>query len=492
MLGNFSISDVFSHNALSQLGPSLGVYRSKHGTPGIVDYFNGAARGGEGLAKGLTAGVDAQTRMALQFEDLDAEYTRLLWDKNMLLLWKLLPTTPATSHIYEYDRHTSYGTETYDAFSETGTPAEDEGTYEKLQKYLKIYGTQRRVSVVLEAVDTLEREASMIAEENMNGLMAEMSMREQYFWHECAVDQNGNTVDTFLTDGLMRQMAAFMDANTAAVGNRIDCGGSQLTLTNLIEAEERLYEYGYLADFTKVAFIGDQPTISGIHAANLTSHRYNIDNVPGPINYGAPIKGMTLNYGTIPLMASIFLNPPNSIKTVADAGAPDTPTVINCTVDATPTTVIGGATSFFSEASTTVYYSVSAATHGLESTALAGTGVTVPAGDAVNVVITPGATRGSKLRIYKSLDGVTYRWVDDIAAGTSGNITWIDNNLYPARKSCFIIPINDRLELEIAQLLPWLKFWLARTAITMPWALFSVLAIVLRNPRRFIWFADCG
>lgn len=450
----------------------------------------------QNLSKAVTIGIDDASRQALMFEQLDDRVSTLTFSDKQLRLFKLFNLLPAWNHQFDYVRMKSRGSVNYMAMSETGTPTLDTSQFQKCFEILKVFGQKREVSIPSYAVKITGTKKNIAAWEETNQMLQLMKGCEQtHFWHGINTDVDGNVCDYLNVNGIIRQIIKYANEVDTDwwTANRFDCKNGDLTIDHLIKAGVSLEEYGWMPDISDAVFISSPGVKGALHSQEATYRKYMVKTEAFD-HYGLPAESMDLNQGSLPFVSSVFMKAPYVAKSVADVGAPTRPTSVTA-AETTP-----AIRSFWSSAEAGMDYAVSAYLHGLESEVRELAGVqSVGIGKGITLTITPAAAVAySGFRIYKRYSATDkWRWVTDIACPVAGDAEYEDNNLFTGRQSAFILPrgktetdgemAND---IEIRQLLPFLKIYAAITQLTIPWFLFTVMNIVVRNPRRVIWFAD--
>lgn len=444
----------------------------------------------ENLQKAITAGMEG-TRWAPIFENLDPVFTSTTVNDKTLALLPKIAKLPAESITYEYNRLTALTNQAneYIFSAESGNPQADDSVFSRHTSPMVVLGTKREVSVVTTKTKTALAGMSPVQAESQFGATYVSTALEKSLFYGMRNDDDGVECDTYAFDGILRQSLEYARSNTSYYAdNIIDLDGGSLGLDTL-ENSSRILRDNYLSDFSNIYAFMPNFALADFSILNQPHGRMNLVNAPKRGQWGSPAVSYQSQFGNMWLNSTVLIDstkrPPLPSAT---ANAPTTPATLDLSLT-TPTRS-------WWDAPTTVYYRVSAFTHGEESVTLAAaSAASVGADGAVTLTVTPGATRGAAIRIYKSYDNVKWYHATDMKTPTAGTVVYEDNNLHSGRPWGFVVnlgagPEPGTNDLELRQLAPFFRFPLAQVQLTIPWLHCMFAGLVVRAPNRVVLLKD--
>jgi len=479
----------------------MALYNVLQSNPAVaVNFYDHISNGTFGsevqeFQKAISAGMEG-TRWAPIFENLDPVFTNMTVTQKSLALLPKIAKYPAQSITFEYNRLTALTAQTkkYIFSAELGNPQADDSQYTRKTAPIKVMGTKREVGFVTMKTRNALAGTDVIARENINAATYLSSQLETALFYAMGHDDAGTEVDSYSFDGILRQCLEYARAEDTGyyVNNIIDCNAGSIDPAN-VEKGVNILRDNYLEDFDNIYLFTPNFIQHDFNTALSPHARFEYANPGAPQLFGSPAKGWISNPGTVWMSSTVLLNKTGGISTYL--ASPTT----GATVPSQPASVamaITAPTRSWWDAATNVYYRVAAMAHGEESiTRAAGSAAAVTPGNAVTLTITPGSTRGSAMRIYKSYDNSTWYWAVDVATPIAGNVTYQDNNLHSGRPWGFLVNLGAGNEpgandLELRQLAPFFKFMLAQTQLSVPWLYCLLAGLVVRAPHRVVLYKD--
>ncbi len=522
--------------------PNVGSWTQLQKSYSLVrqSFLNGRALDFERALASTNLGSGYADGNAMATLNLDTTMTSVLYANQHLVLWNWLNRVPSINPLYQWTERDQYGSVRGGfGFAQGGVPQTGIGAWTRNQAQVCFFGVRRGITDV-EAQSGLLGGVMVdpVQEEDRDGAFQLLGLAEINFtWGDPTVTDNyGNTVNY---PGMIMQMADGGGFNLQYFGpsamngqqhygratagaNFYDLQGKYLEFGDLNNYAAQLYNAGKLGSFANLRMFANPNTL--VDLSNLrafTERRLLTPEIPtgrsgmGFVT-GEPIPSHATPFGTVPFTASIFLNEvPGGAPITSGESETSAPAQPTCTATAAaPTT---GVTSYFlasngvdqSDAGT-YYYWVSAVNDNGESapvgTAAAtsttpdpsGVAVTVAVGQAVGIVITPGASNGNvltKFRVYRG----TYNSLSDPNTTLIGHIavnptspaaqTFYDNNSTRNGTSCALILERTPNNLAVAQLAPMTKYPLAIVETKVEWLLllYHVLAMKARQRAVLVW-----
>jgi hypothetical protein len=175
----------------------------------------------ENLSKAITAGygyagkpTDLTYGGVIQTESLETTLKSVTFDMKNLKMWPAISIDKAYNLFEQYNRLTSYGSDSSPYMGEGGAPQEEDSQYIRDGQKIVFFGTRRKVSHQMTLVRTSV--GDVVAQQAKEGTMHLLKNieREMYWGHahfaDAAGDQNGSVAaipsDSIAMNGLLSQL----------------------------------------------------------------------------------------------------------------------------------------------------------------------------------------------------------------------------------------------------------------------------------------------
>lgn len=451
----------------------------------------GAISGGdfEALQKALSAGYGSDVSQltgggALRIQSLDKTMMATIQENKHFRLFNELNKARATATVDEWTEQSSVGgflggsTNT-----ETGTIAEQTGSYARRVAQVKYLMTRRSVSFVATLGNNI---ASAEAVEQAAGAKQLLTDAEYLSF------EGDDAVVPTEFPGIYAQMVAGVNAGQVDGSNIIDCEGQSLASVNLVNKGA-----------ATISGIGNYGTPTHLFVSQLTqadfdtgldpAFRVPLPNVPdGGVRLGAPVAGIRTSWGNVANMPDIYvLDEPSmapfevALPAVAAANDVFKPASVSAA------TASDTASKFGSVHAGNYYYLVTGVNAKGQSTGRISSQVAVSAGQRVTLTIgtSAGGTETGYVVYRGRLNGTNavtdFRRMGRVARA-GATTTYIDQNReMPGTTKAFMLDmLPSDMAINWRQLLPMLKFALYPTdAAIIPWAqmMFGYLRITKRR-----------
>jgi len=491
----------------------------------LEDYLIGS--GGEGvgggdvesLHKALEAGYlmgiggERTGGSALRVESLQDTLVEVSWaNQNILKLWTEIGKHAAYSTVEEYTRRNAYGQSNAVSgfFLEGGLPDAQNQSLERRATLIRFMGTTRSVTHPATLVRMMPGvDARTIEKQAGTRWLLEQLERALFF-------ANSSVIATQF-DGYFAQLEAAIDYPTGiAQGKIIDKRGIKLTEEDLEDAARVVHEN--FGNATRI--FCHTSTLADFSKLSLERQRYiRLQNAaPAPTGFvGAPLKGVSTNYGDVEFRPDIFFVEPSAGPTTAQGVAT---LVLPVKADDFGVTAVAGADalSLFGASDDGDYmYAVSSVNMNGESACERlsnGTDtyevVAVATGDKVTltIVAAKGKWDASTLpdgidgfRIYRSAVGAlgtttaaSCGLIASIprAAGT-GDTTFVDYNRYlPFTKKALVLDMDPMQVSVWRQLLPLMSLDLAVVSASFRFMVLLYGALQVTNVNKMVRVINIG
>jgi len=180
-------------------------------TPDDVDNLQKAITAGYGYAGKPT---DLTYGGVIQTESLETTLKSVTFDMKNLKMWPAISIDKASNLFEQYNRLTSYGSDSAPYLSEGGAPQEEDSTYIRDGQRIVFFGTRRKVSHQMTLVRTTV--GDVVAQQAKEGTMHLLKNveREMYWGHAHFVDALGKQSgqlsdlpsDSIAMNGLLQQL----------------------------------------------------------------------------------------------------------------------------------------------------------------------------------------------------------------------------------------------------------------------------------------------
>lgn len=442
----------------------------------------------EELQKALTAGYGTDPATftggsALRIQSLDKTMYATIQENKHFRLFNELAKTNATATVDEWTEQRGVGgflggsTNT-----ETGTIRAADGDYARRTALVKYMMTRREVSFVATLGNNI---ASAEALEQQNGAIQLLSDAEYL-----SFEGDAAVVPTEF-DGIFAQIRDGVTAGQVDSQNILDAEANSLASINLInKAAANISGYGNFGTPTHIFM--SQLVQADFDSGLDPAFRVALDNNPGSLQLGAPVKGIRTSWGDIATMPDVFIRedlrqmPFESLyPSIATANAAMQP------ANATTAVASDAASKFGAPHAGTYFYLVTGVNAAGQSTGRITASQAVTAGQKVTLTITQSAgSTETGYVIYRSrLNGTNA--VTDFrecvrVAKTGATTTWVDlNRDIPGTTKAYVLNMSaSGGAISWRQFLPMLKFPLYPTvSAVVPWAqlLFGYLRLTKRR-----------
>ena len=442
----------------------------------------------EALQKALTAGYGTDPATftggtALRIQSLDKTMFATIQENKHFRLFNALVKSNATATVDEWTEQSSVGgflggsTNT-----ETGTIRAADGQYARRTALVKYLMTRREVSFVATLGNNI---ASAEAIEQQNGAIQLLSDAEYLCF------EGDSTVVPTEFDGIFAQIQAGVTAGQVDGANILDAQAASLASINLVnKAAAQISGYGNFGTPTHIFM--SQLVQADFDNGLDPAFRVALDNNPGALQLGAPVKGIRTSWGDIATMPDVFIRedlrqqPFETLyPTIAAANAAQAP------VSVTTAVASDAASQFAAGQAGNYYYAVVGVNAAGGSTIVKSAVQAVAAGQKCTLTITRSAgAQETGYIVYRSRLNGTNATTDfremvriPVAGATT---TYVDlNRDIPGTTKAFILNMsNGGGAISWRQFLPMLKFPLYPTvSATVPWAqlLFGYLRLTKRR-----------
>ncbi len=442
----------------------------------------------EALQKALTAGYGTDPATftggsALRIQSLDKTMFATIQENKHFRLFNALVKSKATATVDEWTEQSSVGgflggsTNT-----ETGNIRAADGQYARRTALVKYLMTRREVSFVATLGNNI---ASAEAIEQQNGAIQLLSDAEYLCF------EGDSTVVPTEFDGIYAQILAGVNAGQVDGANILDAQASSLASINLInKAAAQIAGFGNFGTPTHIFM--SQLVQADFDTGLDPAFRVALDNNPGALQLGAPVKGIRTSWGDIATMPDVFIRedlrqqPFESLyPTIATANAAQAPDSVTTAVDNDAASMFGAGHAG------NYYYAVVGVNAAGGSTIVKSAVQAVTAGQKVTLTITRSAgAQETGYIIYRSrkngTNGTTdFREMVRVPVG-GATTTYVDlNRDIPGTTKAYILNMSKGGgAISWRQFLPMLKFPLYPTvSATVPWAqlLFGYLRLTKRR-----------
>ena len=448
----------------------------------------------ENLQKAITAGyggagkpTDLTYGGVIQTESLETTLKSVTFDMKNLKLWPAISIDKAYNLFEQYNRLTSYGSDSSPYIGEGGAPQEEDSTYIRDGQRIVFFGTRRKVSHQMTLVRTTV--GDVVAQQAKEGTMHLLKNveREMYWAHAHFSDATGSFTgatsdlpsDSLAMNGLLQQLLRGDTDEQQRSGDfegygsfesiSRDLSGGVLTQDDVEELSVILLE-----NFGAPSQIHLEP----LALSSFVRQFYpQFRSAPGLANetVGYDVSKVQTTAGSMDLKPNLFLRPRGRARAKGVSGAPVMTGLAAHTVNAVTTGSLPVAAVGFS-------YSVTAVNDYGESAPIS----LVAAASAAGNTITIGAatsTGGAKYyKVYRTADGAaasTAEFVMNVKASIAEGGTALDTGeRQPGLGEAFMIDLRAEC-MRFKQLAPLSKinFAIVSTALELAVVLYGALYV---------------
>lgn len=388
----------------------------------------------EALQKAMSAGygyagkpTDLTYGGVIQTESLESTLKSVTFDMKNLKFWPAVSVDKAYNLFEQYNRLTSFGSDSSPYMGEGGAPQEEDSTYIRDGQRIVFFGTRRKVSHQMTLVRTTV--GDVVAQQAKEGTMHLLKNveREMYWGHAHFADaaglQSGSMADipanSIAMNGLLQQLLKGDQDSQQRSGDFegfgafrsivADLGGLVLTQDDVEQEAVTILE-----NFGSPTELHFEPAAI---SAFVRQFYPQFRSAPGLANQtvGYDVSKVTTTAGVMDLKPNLFLRPRGRVRgTAVNANCPS---VAGLSLTGTHATT-GGAL-----AAGTFIYAVTLVNDFGESAPVFSAGITPAAGDKVTLSIGGSLPAGVKfIRVYRTADGAaqaTAEFIQNVKVGIS-------------------------------------------------------------------------
>ena len=458
------------------------------------------------LQKALTAGsgVDHASftgGRALIPEFLDDVLKVTAFKMEDIVLWRALRKKPIWAVLDEWNEKSAFGSRYGGWSAESDNPTEKSSTYARLFGQAKFLRTYRKVSHPMSIVNTVLPDGA-IAEEERDGTMWLLRAAEYGLLEgdsDIVSQEIDGLYDLLLKGGHSASLTKFTNPNVIDMRGKhfLDAGieekfdeGCRLIRekpdpgvpTNFIMATDVQRDIDQLLKSNQRV-----PTVpAGVNAA-------------GELVFGAPITRWVTSFtrqGGVKLDSDIFIDTQTrkgpTAASSADAGMPGKPSISLAAAG-------GGTNNQFDAASAgTYYFQVSSLNKLGESEASTAAAQAVTTGQKVTITVTKGSGGDpTGYVVYRSAKGAgsgsDCRHAFKVAYSASPQDVDDENFYLPGTSNGYMLNLDPNYDaIDIRQLMPLMKLWLAITAPAIPFLLMLYFYLRIPHPKQHVLFMNVG
>ena len=457
------------------------------------------------LTKALTAGSGLDHTSftggrALIPEFLDDVLKITAYRMEDIVLWRSLPIRRVAAIMDEWNEKSAFGNRHGSWAAEAENPVEASSTYARRYGQVKFLRTYRSVSHPMTVVNTVLPDGP-IAEEERDGTM--FLLREA----EYALFEGDSDIISEEVDGLYDLLTKGGHAGTL----------TKFTNPNVIDLRGKTFlDAGIEEKFDQGCRLIREKPDPGVptHFYMGTDVQRDIDqllksnqrgavtppgiNAQGEVVFGLPISRWATSFtraGGVKLASDIFIDTQNRKAPAAASSA-------HASVPGKPTHALsatGGDANnqFLATDQGDYYYQVSALNKYGESEASTASAQAVTTGQKVVIEVTKGTGTPTGYIVYRSKKdaaaGTDCRYAFKVAYSASPQSV-ADNNFYLPGTSCgYMLNLDPTYDaIDIRQLMPLMKLWLAITAPNIPFLLMLYFYLRIPHPKQHVLYMNVG
>lgn len=451
----------------------------------------------ENLQKAITAGyggagkpTDLTYGGVIQTESLETTLKSVTFDMKNLKYWPAISIDKAYNLFEQYNRLTSYGSDSSPYIGEGGAPQEEDSTYIRDGQRIVFFGTRRKVSHQMTLVRTTV--GDVVAQQAKEGTMHLLKHveREMYWGH-----------------------AHYTDATGAQTGSNSDLPPSSIAMNGLLQQllrgdtdeQQRSGDFEGFGQFASIARDLDGATIqqddieelsvillenfgqpSEIHIEPLALSSFvrqfypQFRSAPGLANQtvGYDVSKVQTTAGSMDLKPNLFLRPRGRARSKAVNA--QTPSIAGVTL----ASAANGATTGSLDAGTYIYRATFVNDFG-ESSPVTAAGTVAVATDSMTITVGgAGIPSDAKhMKLYRTAPGgaaATAEFVGNYKVGLSA---FTDTNIkQPGLGEAFMLDLNAEC-MRFKQLAPLSKINFAIVTTALEFAIVLYGALFVYTPR---------
>lgn len=450
----------------------------------------------ENLQKAITAGygyagkpTDLTYGGVIQTESLETTLKSVTFDMKNLKLWPAISIDKAYNLFEQYNRLTSYGSDSSPYIGEGGAPQEEDSTYIRDGQRIVFFGTRRKVSHQMTLVRTTV--GDVVAQQAKEGTMHLLKNveREMYWGHAHFCDAFGNQTgmtsdlpqDSLAMNGLLQQLLRGDTDEQQRSGDFEGFGSFESVVRDLageVMTQDDIEELS-------VTLLENFGAPSEIHIEPLALSSFvrqfypQFRSAPGLASQtvGYDVSKVQTTAGTMDLKPNLFLRPRGRARSQAvNSNAPNMP--------GTFTGADGGAATGTLPAGTYQYQVTEVNDFG-ESSPRAITAAVTTATATGSVVLTLSApqTNTRYWRVYRSAAGAAANTAEFVGNYRVGLAAYVDaNTSQPGLGEAFMLDLNAEC-MRFKQLAPLSKINFAIVTTALEFAIVLYGALFVYTPR---------
>jgi hypothetical protein len=449
-----------------------------------------AGYGGAGKPTDLTYGGVIQT------ESLESTLKSVTFDMKNLKFWPAISVDKAYNLFEQYNRLTSYGSDSSPYMGEGGAPQEEDSTYIRDGQRIVFFGTRRKVSHQMTLVRTTV--GDVVAQQAKEGTMHLLKNveREMYWGHAHFMDATGAMTgspadvpaSSIAMNGLLQQLIKGDTDSQQRSGDFEGFGAFQSIIKDLggiVLTQDDIEQEAVtiLENFGSPNELHFEPAVI---SAFVRQFYPQFRSAPGLANQtvGYDVNKVTTTAGSMDLKPNLFLRPRGRVRpTAVNASCPSIAGVTLAAANSSGGALPAGG----------FIYVVTFVNDFGESAPVVASVEACNAGDKVTLTVGgTGAPAGAKfMRIYRTADGAaatTAEFVGNVKVGASAIV---DAGVkMPGLGEGFLLDMGSET-MKFKQLAPLSKinFAIVTTALEFAIVLYGALFVyaprfngVFRNP----------
>ena len=448
-----------------------------------------AGYGGAGKPTDLTYGGVIQT------ESLETTLKNVTFDMKNLKFWPAVSVDKAYNLFEQYNRLTSYGSDSSPYMGEGGAPQEEDSTYIRDGQRIVFFGTRRKVSHQMTLVRTTV--GDVVAQQSKEGTMHLLKNieREMYWGHSHFQDATGNQTgsvadipaNSIAMNGLLQQLLKGDQDSQQRSGDFEGFGAFRSIVADLagnVIAQDDLEKEAVviLENFGAPTELHFEPAAI---SAFVRQFYPQFRSMPGLANQtvGYDVSKVTTTAGSLDLKPNLFLRPRGRVRGTAVNGS--APSIAGFSISAAPSA--GG-----SLADGTYSFAVTAVNDFGESAPVVATSAANSSSNNSVTITVTGAPAGSKyLRVYQSADGAAATTAEFIGNVKVGSAVIVNGSKLPGLGEGFLLDLGADT-MKFKQLAPLSKINFAIVTTALEFAIVLYGALFVYAPRFNGVWTNCG
>lgn len=450
----------------------------------------------ENLQKAITAGyggagkpTDLTYGGVIQTESLETTLKSVTFDMKNLKLWPAISIDKANNLFEQYNRLTSYGSDSSPYMGEGGAPQEEDSTYIRDGQRIVFFGTRRKVSHQMTLVRTTV--GDVVAQQAKEGTMHILKNveREMYWGHAHFTDATGAQTgmtsdlpqDSLAMNGLLQQLLRGDTDEQNRSGDFEGFGSFESVIRDLegnVMTQDDIEELSVilLENFGAPSEIHIEP----LALSSFVRQFYpQFRSAPGLASQtvGYDVSKVQTTAGTMDLKPNLFLRPRGRARAKAvNANSP--------TLPGTFTGADGGAASGVLPAGSYQYRITEVNDFGESSPRNITAAVTVAADDSSVVLTMPSAQTNTKyFRVYRAADGAAATTAEFVGNYRVGLSAYVDaGRKMPGLGEAFMLDMGAET-MRFKQLAPLSKINFAIVTTALEFAIVLYGALFVYTPR---------